>query len=314
MRRIQTEDAAHLVEQVNSGELTVEEAASRASDSDMEEYPVSVRTFKRFCKRRGIELKPKRGRPVKGINPELRKHVEQLFEERRVGRCLMTQILLEEGIDVTEWEVHKIYQASNLYTHSIDTEKQPHTSQYEALQKNLIWHTDLHDLVVDYEEGQSKHIIAFMDDGSRKIVGWKLLQDKNSKTVTKVLEKILQTPKQQKPYTIWTDNGKEFLGEFKTYLRKKRINHNFTQPYSPQQNGKIERFWQKVDKFGDDSSTFPAQMDLYNNTPHFGLPKPKDSDHTGSRYYTPNGAYERLPNWNRNLKNWRVDKEIRKFK
>jgi hypothetical protein len=65
MRRIHIDNISQLTEQVNQGELTVEEAASRACGPDLEQHPVSGRTFKRFCRQQGIDLKPKRGNVCK---------------------------------------------------------------------------------------------------------------------------------------------------------------------------------------------------------------------------------------------------------
>jgi hypothetical protein len=54
-------------------------------------------------------------------------------------------------------------------------------------------------------------MIAFMDDTSRKIMSWDLLQDKKSATTAEVLTKTLGTPESLKPYMIWMDNGTEYL-------------------------------------------------------------------------------------------------------
>jgi transposase InsO family protein len=188
-----------------------------------------------------------------------------------------------------------------------------HASRYEAIQRNLIWHTDLHDLTIDYEHGLSRYIIAFMDDASRKIMGWEFLQDKNSITIKNILEKILDIDHKPQPYTVWTDKGTEFRGDFEDFLQERGIKHHTTEAYSPQQNGKIERFWQKVGAFGDDSTTYIERMEDYNDTPHLGLPKGDDWDGTGARYYTPDEKYSQLQDWHPELRQWRVDNNIKQF-
>jgi transposase InsO family protein len=185
--------------------------------------------------------------------------------------------------------------------------------RYEAVQKNLIWHTDLHELVVTRDDQQFKYIIAFIDDASRKILGWDLLANRTSFTTTESLYRILSDPQQTKPYTIWTDNGGEFKGEFEQFLENNGIKHHHTQPYNPQQNGKIERFWQKVAKFGADGNLYQQYIDKYNNRPHFSLPKRNAYDGTGSHYYSPNTAYDILENWTPQKKQWIIDGKVLDF-
>lgn len=46
------------------------------------------------------------------------------------------------------------------------------------------------------------------------------------------------------PYELLTDNGKEFVGkDFESVLQKYSIHHRLTAPYTPELNGKMERFW-----------------------------------------------------------------------
>jgi hypothetical protein len=44
------------------------------------------------------------------------------------------------------------------------------------------------------------------------------------------------------PYSVWSDNGGEFAGEFRDEMLRWRIVHKHTEPYNPEQNGKIERW------------------------------------------------------------------------
>jgi hypothetical protein len=46
-----------------------------------------------------------------------------------------------------------------------------------ACQRDLIWHTDLHDL------GGQLRLIAFIHDCSRRIMGWSILDNKRSGSV-----------------------------------------------------------------------------------------------------------------------------------
>lgn len=49
-----------------------------------------------------------------------------------------------------------------------------------------------------------------------------------------------------------SDNGAEFTSrEFKPLLRKKKIRHETSVPYSPHQNGTTERYWRTLLKWAD---------------------------------------------------------------
>ena len=51
------------------------------------------------------------------------------------------------------------------------------------------------------------------------------------------------------PIIMWTDNGGENNGiKMLRFLQTNRIYPHFIFPRNPQQNGKIESFWKKIDK------------------------------------------------------------------
>jgi len=68
---------------------------------------------------------------------------------------------------------------------------------------------------------------------------YKSLNSKNGRDFLLKLEKVY--PLSNKIYTIQTDNGLEFQGEFNRYLKQKNINHVFIYPRCPKINGYIER-------------------------------------------------------------------------
>jgi putative transposase len=81
-----------------------------------------------------------------------------------------------------------------------------------------------------------------MDDARRYIVGYALLIDKTAQTTTNALLDTLG--KGLVPRVMGSDNGGEFRGTlFMTALNQFGIRAWYTDPYTPQQNGKIERFW-----------------------------------------------------------------------
>jgi transposase InsO family protein len=180
--------------------------------------------------------------------------------------------------------------------------------RFEAQEANLIWHVDLHD------HGPISHrqkLIAFMDDASRFVLGVRFLADKSSGQTAYALAEIINECNAV-PYCIWSDNGTEFRGEFEALLTRLSIVHRRTEPYNPQQNGKIERWWQTADKFTAEALD---QGVLYYNCyePHRGLPMVQRSD-SQCTPETPHEAYIRLPKCcSGQPGNWHVDGTLQPF-
>jgi transposase InsO family protein len=115
-------------------------------------------------------------------------------------------------------------------------------------------------------------MIAFMDDATRFIVGWALIPDKTAATCAGVLAGILGTD--IRPCVLGSDNGGEFKGDiFLHLLEQAGIATWYTRPCTPQQNGKIERFWQTMEHTTKDTSD-PNQISdfiqWYHRWPHGG--------------------------------------------
>jgi transposase InsO family protein len=112
---------------------------------------------------------------------------------------------------------------------------------------------DLDDMqILDQRTGGASmiHLIAFLDDASRFIMHYRLIPDKRSEKCAAVLADALQM--WAPPCLLGSDNGGEFRGAaFTSLLRQYGATAWRTAPSMPQQNGKMERFWQTLDKARD---------------------------------------------------------------
>ena len=84
-----------------------------------------------------------------------------------------------------------------------------------------------------------EYLYVFIDDYSRTLFA-DILPDQTSYSAAIVLDEAVQ----MLPFQIacvYSDNGKEFKGEFKRLCARYRIPQQFTRPYRPQTNGKAER-------------------------------------------------------------------------
>jgi hypothetical protein len=90
-----------------------------------------------------------------------------------------------------------------------------------------------------------KYCISFVDDYSGAIAVYFLKQKNDS---AKALEKFLaDSAVYGSVKKFRSDNGTEFTcQEFEAILRRNKIRHEFSSPYSPHQNGTVERGWRSL--------------------------------------------------------------------
>ena len=90
-----------------------------------------------------------------------------------------------------------------------------------------------------------RYSISFVDDYTGTIMVY-FLKSK-SDTVAATEKFLADTAPYGRVKCIRTDNGTEFTGKsFKSLLLKNVIKHEFSAPYSPHQNGTVERSWRSL--------------------------------------------------------------------
>lgn len=106
-------------------------------------------------------------------------------------------------------------------------------------------HCDLSGPIVPTGKGEFKYMMSFVDDysGAAKVY---LLKSKADTVVA--AERFIAS---MSPYgtvkRLRTDNGTEFTSEsFKSLLVRNHIKQELSAPYSPHQNGTVERFWRTL--------------------------------------------------------------------
>ncbi|CAI7933035.1 unnamed protein product [Closterium sp. NIES-54] len=90
----------------------------------------------------------------------------------------------------------------------------------------------------------SRYFLTIVDDHTRVV--WMYPLKTKGEVAMAVLKEWMPRAQREsghKMKVIRTDNGGEFIGaDFEAVLKKKGIQHQFTVPYNPQQNGVAERF------------------------------------------------------------------------
>jgi hypothetical protein len=253
------------------------------------------------------------GRPVTKPPPGLDDLILKQFGAMPVGYTRMCEYLARAeftetfGCKITSSMVSQLYDYYSLWSYRvIEDEPERPRCRYEASQVNLIWHTDLH-----LYRPSHRLMIAFLDDASRRVMGWSFLTDKKATSTRDVLRKTMEA-NHVKPYAIWSDNGAEFKGEFQSFLQEQDIRHVHTAPRNPQQNGKMERFWPTAEKCASwDGMDYCIKA--YNRFPHQALGNFEQVDGTQAKM-APNDAYTRLEQWpSVRGPHWTIDGNERPF-
>lgn len=198
------------------------------------------------------DTKIMKGRPPVPILPVELDYVNTYKSDFNVGYQRLYQVSqkkLYAPKTLTEWKVRKIFDYEDLYVNGGGyNETNQHEKRFVAKYANQSWHTDLHYTEKYLEEYFIQYyLICFIDDRSRKILHYELLPTKTMEVTSISLVHALQ--KYQKPKTIIIDNGKEFIGnDFVEVCQKNGISIHKVSPYTPEENGKIERFWETLER------------------------------------------------------------------
>jgi transposase InsO family protein len=116
---------------------------------------------------------------------------------------------------------------------------QEHHDNREPLE---LLHMDLFDSIAYISIGGSKYCLVIVDDYSR--FTWAFFLQEKSQT-QETLKKILRRAQIEfglRIKKIRSDNGTEFKNsQIEGFLEEEGIRHEFSSPYTPQQNGVVER-------------------------------------------------------------------------
>lgn len=265
-------------------------------DETMKKFHISRKRAKELCSQIGISVN-KRGRPCNEISQDEKEYVKKYKEEANIGYQRMSEVSKRDENapkTIREWKMRKLYKEEDLMM-SRPPPKKPHTRRFVAKYCGQAWHTDLHYLYRDIND-EFIYLIAFIDDRSRLILGHSIITEKTCLICSRVLTSILQKI-DVVPHMMIIDNGGEFIGEeFQHVLDEHGIECHRTHPYTPQENGKIERWWQTLERSSTQALSEPYLTELirkYNEEwPHRGL-----YELTGLKI-TPKEAYNNMEKYN----------------
>nr|GEY89548.1 copia-type polyprotein [Tanacetum cinerariifolium] len=103
-------------------------------------------------------------------------------------------------------------------------------------------HTDLYGPITPPSHGKNLYFMLFIDDYSRKTWVYFLKEKSQAFEAFKTFKAMVEKEKGLKIKSMGSDRGGEFLSKkFNKFCEDNRIQRFLTAPYSPQQNGVVER-------------------------------------------------------------------------
>jgi len=233
----------------------------------------------------------KPGRSFEPLSPKFYDLVIEEWKKNKCGARKLHAIVKRKGFNVSRRKIEQVLIAEG-FQKSVQKRKKPRKyKRYEWPIPNYMWHTDWH--VIKAEKLKGKNIIVYIDDCSRKIMGYCVGDMTTSNSLFALYSAIGRH--QVTPFCLNSDRGTQFFPNKKD--KNGKANHAFQKALEelgilfvpskvrhPQTNGKNEKFFDILEKeFDDRFEDIDEFIDWYNNV---RLSEAVD-------YMTPNEAYKK---------------------
>lgn len=266
------------------------------SEMEAEGKPVSI---KKLCRWFGVARSSfyyrvrKSNRKPKPLNKNLVKELQKIIQENPTYGLRQLTAVLRKRLkkSVNRKAVHRIIKANGWQVRKKRTgfKKRAQGMRSRSERSNERWAIDATSIFCG-EDGWCP-LTAIIDCHDRSIVGWRLSSSGVSKHAAAALEEALIARKAELPsegLLLRSDNGLIFGSRpFVRVAKEYGIDQEYITPYTPEQNGMIERFfrtlkeeciWQSSFKSRDEAFiVIAAWMDKYH----------KERPHSALGYLTP---------------------------
>jgi len=243
------------------------------------EFETTIRTLKRWEKRSKDEewdLRDNSTKPRKihyKISQELKDQIVSLRNKTGFGEKKLISY-----IPLGHTSIYKILRKNNLTKFNPNRKKRIKYIRWQREHPNSLWQMDTSDQKIE-----GKYCFAVIDDCSRYCLGLFALNKVSTDIIIQLVDTIFKT--HGKPREILTDNGNIFglkskHSKFDRALNRRGIKHIRTAIHSPTTSGKIERFFQTLDKdfkfCNKDAELFRMRYNHFR--PHSSLENKSPSD------------------------------------
>lgn len=196
----------------------------------------------------GLDDRPM-GRPAGSRVPEATRRSILLLKEQHPdwGQDRIAAVLVRTvGFQASPSTVGRVLDEAGYVPPPATTRAHGHEPvRFERARPNQLWQTDLFTFVLK-RENRRVHLVGYLDDHSRFLVGYGLHATASGALVREALEAAIANF--GAPEEVLTDNGPQYRtwrgkGEFTWLLERRGIRQIVARPRHPETLGKIERFW-----------------------------------------------------------------------
>jgi putative transposase len=238
MRILNKRKLRWIIREVKKGELSIYRIAKQQG--------VSQRWVRELAKRYGNKPLYKIetgicGRPPKPIPEEEKKMVLDIHKSLPMCAVKIERYLAKNKMKhIPHNRIHQILLQAGKVKKSDKKIRRKKWVRYQRRHSNSLWHTD-------FCEIEGKHLISFIDDASRFIVGYGLFNRGTTDNALSVLKSAIA--QNGMPKQLMTDHGTQFCADekrsyrFSETLKEMGIQHIMAKVKRPQSNGKIERWF-----------------------------------------------------------------------
>ncbi len=211
-------------------------------------YDVNIRTLRRWTNRLNtsewnLTDKSKRPKTIHyKITPEIEEKVISIRKKTGFGE----DKLINYFPNLSHKSINKILRKNNLTKPNPNRKKRIKYIRWQRKHPNSLWQMDTSDQKIE-----GKYCFAVIDDCSRYCIGLFALNRVSTSSIIQILDTLFKL--HGKPREILTDNGSVFglkskHSKFDRALNRRGIKHIRTAIHSPTTTGKIERFFQTLDR------------------------------------------------------------------
>ncbi len=233
----------------------------------------------------------KQGRSFEPLSPEFYRLVVSEWRKYKCGARKLHVIFKKKGFSVSLRKISQVLVKEGFQKPFPKRKKPRKYKRYEWPLPNYMWHTDWH--VIKSEKLKGQNIIVYIDDCSRKIMGYCTGAMTTRNSLFALYAAIAKNSVM--PFMLNSDRGAQFIAN--KFDKKGEANHEFQEALNelgiifipskrrhPQTNGKNEKFFDILDKeFDERFETLDQFIDYYNNERYS----------EAVDYMTPNEAYKK---------------------
>ena len=215
----------------------------------------------------------KTGRPFEPLNPKFYDFVIDEWKKNKCGARKLFAILKRKGFSVSRRKIEQVLVREGFQKANLKRRKPRKYKRYEWPIPDYMWHTDWH--VIKSEKLKGENIIVYLDDCSRRIMGYCIGQMTTKHSLLALYRAIAKH--NVIPYCLNSDRGVQFYPNKKD--KNGQASHVFQEALEelgilfipskkrhPQTNGKNEKFFDILDKeFDERFETIDEFIEWYNN-------------------------------------------------